>query len=57
MNIVLLMIPLALILGGAFVAAFWYALEQSQFDDLETPAHRILLDEIDDRQERTVHEH
>ena len=42
MNIIILMIPLALFLGIAFVGAFFWATSQGQFDDLETPAHRIL---------------
>lgn len=42
MNILYIMIPLALLLGGGFVAAFIWAINRGQFDDLETPAHRIL---------------
>ena len=42
MNIILLMIPMALILGLGFVAAFFWATSKGQFDDLETPAYRIL---------------
>lgn len=44
MNILVLMIPMALLLGIGFVAAFLWATSKGQFDDLETPAHRILLD-------------
>lgn len=45
MNILLLMIPMALLLGISFVTAFMWATSQGQFDDLETPAHRILNDD------------
>lgn len=45
MNIIMLMIPMALILGIGFVAAFFWATSAGQFDDLETPAHRILKDD------------
>ena len=45
MSIVVILLPLALILGLAFVGAFVWASRRGQFDDLETPAHRILLDE------------
>lgn len=45
MNILTLMIPMALILGIGFVAAFLWATSKGQFDDLETPAHRILKDD------------
>ncbi|MBO9665493.1 MAG: cbb3-type cytochrome oxidase assembly protein CcoS [Bdellovibrio sp.] len=45
MNILILMIPMAMLLGIGFVVAFLWANNQGQFDDLETPAHRILFDE------------
>ncbi|MDG0816017.1 cbb3-type cytochrome oxidase assembly protein CcoS [Bdellovibrio svalbardensis] len=45
MNILILMIPMALILGIGFVSAFLWATSKGQFDDLETPAHRMLKDE------------
>ncbi len=45
MNIITLMIPMALVLGIGFVAAFIWATSKGQFDDLETPAHRMLSDE------------
>ena len=47
MNIIFLLIPLGLVLLAAAVAAFFWAVRSGQFDDLETPAWRILLD--DDR--------
>jgi cbb3-type cytochrome oxidase maturation protein len=46
-NIIFLLIPLGLALLGAAVLAFFWAVRNGQFDDLETPAWRILLD--DDR--------
>lgn len=42
MNVLILMIPIALLLGFGFVAAFLWAANNGQFDDTETPAHRIL---------------
>lgn len=45
MNILFLMIPISLILGGGFVAAFVWSVGTGQNDDLETPAYRILDDE------------
>lgn len=45
MSVLLLMIPMALMLGGGFVAAFIWATGSGQFDDTSTPAHRILIDE------------
>lgn len=45
MNILLVLIPLALLLAGAFAAAFRWAVRDGQFDDVETPALRVLLDD------------
>jgi len=47
MNIIYALIPLSLLLLVAAVAAFFWAVRSGQFDDLESPAWRILLD--DDR--------
>ena len=48
MNIVYLLLPLALLLALTFVAAYVWCASQGQYDDLETPAHRILLEEEKD---------
>ncbi|KHD88405.1 MAG: cytochrome oxidase maturation protein Cbb3 [Bdellovibrio sp. ArHS] len=50
MNIITIMIPMALLLGIGFVVAFIWATSQGQFDDLETPAHRILKDDNERKQ-------
>lgn len=42
MSIVYLLAPLALLMGGGFLAAFCWSVSQGQCDDLETPATRIL---------------
>ena len=47
MDIVYLLIPLSLVLVFVIGAVFWWSLKGGQFDDLEGPAHRILMD--DDR--------
>ncbi len=47
MSIIFVLIPLGLILLGLAIWAFFWAAGSGQFDDLETPAWRILLD--DDR--------
>ncbi len=39
-----------MVLVAGIVAAFFWAIRSGQFDDLEGPAHRILLDD-DDRPE------
>lgn len=47
MNILYLLIPLALVLLGVAVWAFFWAVGSGQFDDLDTPAMRVVMD--DDR--------
>lgn len=47
MTILYLLIPLSLILLGLAVWAFFWAVKNDQFDDLEGPAHRILFDDDD----------
>lgn len=45
MNILLVLIPLSLILVIAAVYAFFWAVDNDQFEDLETPAIDILADD------------
>ncbi len=47
MSGLLLLIPIALMLGLAGLAAFLWALRSGQFDDMDGAAQRILLDEDD----------
>ncbi|MFT5487372.1 MAG: cbb3-type cytochrome oxidase maturation protein [Paracoccaceae bacterium] len=47
MNILLLLIPVALLLGFAGLAAFIWALRSGQFEDLDGAAVRILIDDDD----------
>jgi cbb3-type cytochrome oxidase maturation protein len=45
MEIIYLLIPLSLVLVGVIVWVFFWAVRSGQFDDLEGPAHRILMDD------------
>jgi len=45
MNILYLLIPLALLLLGIAVWLFFWAVGSGQFDDLDTPAMRIVMDD------------
>jgi len=45
MNILLLLIPVALLLGLGGLAAFIWALRSGQFEDLDGAAVRILIDD------------
>lgn len=48
MNILYILVPLALMLATSALLAFRWAARQGQFDDLETPSVRLLLDEDGD---------
>jgi cbb3-type cytochrome oxidase maturation protein len=48
MSIIWILIPLAIVIAGIAVAAFARAAHTGQFDDLESPAHRMLHDDEDD---------
>jgi len=52
MEILYLLIPLSVVLAFVIGAAFWWAVSSGQFDDLEGPAHRILLDDDSGRDSR-----
>jgi len=45
MEILVVLIPVALFLGGLGLAAFLWSLRTGQFDDLDGAAMRILLDD------------
>ena len=45
MEILYLLIPLSVVLVFVIGAAFWWALQSGQFDDLDGPAHRMLMDD------------
>ncbi len=45
MSILYFLIPLALLVLGLAVWAFFWAVGSGQFDDLDTPAMRIVLDD------------
>ncbi len=54
MEIIYLLIPVSLILLGLIVWILLWAVRDGQYDDLEGPAHQILMDEdrIVDRQKK-----
>ncbi len=47
MDILFLLIPISLIIMGIAVWVFLWAIRSGQFDDLEGPAYRILMDDDD----------
>lgn len=48
MSIIFVMLPAALVLALAALAAFVWAAKGGQFDDLDTPPVRSILDDDDD---------
>ncbi|MCC5809440.1 MAG: cbb3-type cytochrome oxidase assembly protein CcoS [Ectothiorhodospiraceae bacterium] len=52
MTIVYISIPISLILVALGVWAFFWAVRSGQYDDLDTPAYSVLLDEETDRKNR-----
>ncbi len=51
MDILYLLIPMSVALVFVIAAVFWWSLKSGQFDDLEGPGHRVLMD--DDRTDVT----
>jgi cbb3-type cytochrome oxidase maturation protein len=49
MEILAILIPVSLLLGGIGLDAFFWAMKTKQFDDPEGDAQRILTKEWDDR--------
>ncbi|MBI5107441.1 MAG: cbb3-type cytochrome oxidase assembly protein CcoS [Rhodocyclales bacterium] len=47
MDILYLLIPLSLVLVFLIAVFFWWSLRSNQYDDLDGPGYRILMD--DDR--------
>lgn len=47
MEILYMLIPLAAVLTALAVAFFMWTIRSGQYDDLDGPAHRILMDDDD----------
>lgn len=45
MDILFFMVPAAILIAVVFVVAFIWATKKGQYDDLETPAHKILIED------------
>lgn len=45
MDILYLLIPLSLVFVAVIAAFFLWAVKTGQFEDMEGPAHRILMDD------------
>ncbi|HUX82374.1 MAG TPA: cbb3-type cytochrome oxidase assembly protein CcoS [Halothiobacillus sp.] len=47
MGVLYLFVPLSMIIAGILVWAAFWAIRNNQYEDLDGPAHRILLDDDD----------
>ncbi len=45
MEIVFLLLPLSLVIAAAALGGYLWSVRSGQYDDLDTPAHRMLIDE------------
>jgi cbb3-type cytochrome oxidase maturation protein len=52
MSVIYVLVPVAGLLAAAAVAGFIWAVRRGQFDDLDTPAVRVVHDEEDAREDR-----
>jgi cbb3-type cytochrome oxidase maturation protein len=57
MSSVWYLVPTALLIGGGFVMIFVIAGRRGQFEDLETPAVRILFEDSVQLEKEKQHEH
>lgn len=52
MSVLYVALPIALLLGGSALAACIYCIRGGQYDDLDTPAIRILTEDRSDKDDR-----
>lgn len=45
MEVIIILLPLALLLAGIFIGSFIWTTIKGQYDDLETPKYKLLLDD------------
>lgn len=53
MDALYFLIPLSLLVIGAALGVFIWSLRKGQYEDLESPAHRIVFDDQDERAGRS----
>ena len=49
-----IMIPAALLIVAIAVRIFFWAVDSGQYDDLESPAHSILFDDLDPNHQAAI---
>ena len=56
MESVYLLIPVSVLLVFGIAIAFWWSVRSGQFDDLEGPGFRVLMDDDMPKPKNDVHE-
>jgi cbb3-type cytochrome oxidase maturation protein len=56
MEVIYIVLPLAIVLAGVALAAFFWAVRQGQYDDLDTPPYRALFDDNETLCNSDLHE-
>ncbi len=54
LNGLAILIPIALLMGLAGLAAFFWSLESGQYDDLDGSAMRILIDDEEEANDKPI---
>ena len=52
MEVVYLLVPVSVVLVFGIAVAFWWSVKSGQFDDLEGPGFKVLMDDDDAAQGR-----
>jgi cbb3-type cytochrome oxidase maturation protein len=52
MSVLYIALPLAILLGGVGLVACWYCIRSGQYDDLDSPSVRMLIDDAPQPQDR-----
>jgi cbb3-type cytochrome oxidase maturation protein len=45
MSVIFIVLPLAIIMAGIAMAAFFWAVRRGEFDDLDTPPYRAIFED------------
>ena len=56
MEILYLLIPISVVLVFLIGIAFWWSLRNGQFDDMEGPGYRVLMDDDKPREDAVKRE-
>lgn len=48
MDIILMLIPAALLISGITIVVFYWSVKSDQYEDMDGEAHRILMDDDDE---------